>query len=128
METYSPPLRFPQNAMFHERTKHINVMYHFIRETVESKEIEVAKIGAEDNATDSFTMVVLGYEAMERDLSEVVFLQRRQSWSYLFPLCAAQTSLSDNGITDERLVPIAIGVKSNEYKLAPPPLPLKVSL
>ncbi|GKC24312.1 retrovirus-related pol polyprotein from transposon TNT 1-94 [Tanacetum coccineum] len=43
------------NAMFQERTKAINVRYHFIREIVESKEIEVAKIGTKDNAVDAFT-------------------------------------------------------------------------
>nr|GEZ18478.1 retrovirus-related Pol polyprotein from transposon TNT 1-94 [Tanacetum cinerariifolium] len=47
-----------RNAMFHEKTKHINVRYHFIREIVESKEIEVAKIGTEDNAADAFTKVI----------------------------------------------------------------------
>ncbi|GKB31464.1 hypothetical protein Tco_0870865 [Tanacetum coccineum] len=45
---------------FHERMKHINVRYHFIREIVESKEIEVAKIGTKDNAADAFTKVVPG--------------------------------------------------------------------
>ncbi|GKD58053.1 hypothetical protein Tco_1295562 [Tanacetum coccineum] len=49
-----------RNAMFHERMKHINVRYHFIREIVESREIEVAKIGTEDNAADAFTKVVPG--------------------------------------------------------------------
>ncbi|GJV24696.1 zinc knuckle CX2CX4HX4C containing protein [Tanacetum coccineum] len=44
----------------YERTKHINVRYHFITEIVESKEIEVAKIGTEDNAADAFTKVVPG--------------------------------------------------------------------
>ncbi|GKD24389.1 retrovirus-related pol polyprotein from transposon TNT 1-94 [Tanacetum coccineum] len=39
-----------RNAMFHEKTKHINVRYHFIREIVESK----------DNVVDAFTKVVLG--------------------------------------------------------------------
>nr|GEY07077.1 retrovirus-related Pol polyprotein from transposon TNT 1-94 [Tanacetum cinerariifolium] len=37
---------------------HINVRYHFIREIVESKEIEVAKIGTKDNAVDAFRKVV----------------------------------------------------------------------
>nr|GEV37099.1 RNA-directed DNA polymerase, eukaryota [Tanacetum cinerariifolium] len=46
--------------MFHERTKHINVRYHFIKEIVESKEIEVAKIGTKDNAAVAFTKVVRG--------------------------------------------------------------------
>ncbi|GKF24614.1 retrovirus-related pol polyprotein from transposon TNT 1-94, partial [Tanacetum coccineum] len=42
------------------KTKHINVRYHFIKEIVESKEIEVAKIGTKDNAADAFTKVVPG--------------------------------------------------------------------
>ncbi|GJU48891.1 retrotransposon protein, putative, ty1-copia subclass [Tanacetum coccineum] len=53
-------IHLSRNTMFHERTKHINVRYHFIREIVESKEIEVAKIGTEDNAVDAFTKVVPG--------------------------------------------------------------------
>ncbi|GJS90771.1 retrovirus-related pol polyprotein from transposon TNT 1-94 [Tanacetum coccineum] len=48
-------IHLSRNAMFHERTKHINVRYHFIREIVESKEIGVAKIGTKDNAADAFT-------------------------------------------------------------------------
>nr|GEV76819.1 hypothetical protein [Tanacetum cinerariifolium] len=51
-------IHLSRNAMFHERTKHINVRYHFIREIVESKEIEVEKISTEDNAADAFTNVV----------------------------------------------------------------------
>lgn len=46
------------NAMFHERTKHINVMYHFIREIVQSKEIEVAKISKDDDAVDTLTKMI----------------------------------------------------------------------
>nr|GEX62795.1 putative reverse transcriptase domain-containing protein [Tanacetum cinerariifolium] len=48
----------PRNAMFHERTKHINVRYHFLREIVESKKIKVAKMGTKNNAADAFTKVV----------------------------------------------------------------------
>ncbi|GJW03747.1 retrovirus-related pol polyprotein from transposon TNT 1-94 [Tanacetum coccineum] len=53
-------IHLTRNAMFHERTKHINVRYHFIREIMKSKEIEVAKIGTKDNAADAFTKVVPG--------------------------------------------------------------------
>ncbi|GKB54031.1 hypothetical protein Tco_0904784 [Tanacetum coccineum] len=53
-------IHLSRNAMFHERTKHINVRYHFNREIVESKEIEVAKIGTKNNAADAFTKVVPG--------------------------------------------------------------------
>ncbi|GKB30769.1 hypothetical protein Tco_0870170 [Tanacetum coccineum] len=51
-------IHLSRNAMFYERTKHINVRYHFIGEIMESKEIEVAKIGTKDNAADAFTKVV----------------------------------------------------------------------
>ncbi|GJU14346.1 retrovirus-related pol polyprotein from transposon TNT 1-94 [Tanacetum coccineum] len=53
-------IHLSRNTMFHERTKHINVRYHFIREIVKSKEIEVAKIGTKNNAADAFTKVVPG--------------------------------------------------------------------
>ncbi|GJT13377.1 retrotransposon protein, putative, ty1-copia subclass [Tanacetum coccineum] len=53
-------INLSRNAMFHKRTKHINVRYHFIREIVKSKEIEVAKTSAKDNAADAFTKVVPG--------------------------------------------------------------------
>nr|GEU73396.1 hypothetical protein [Tanacetum cinerariifolium] len=53
-------IHLSRNAMFHERTKHIKVRYHFIREIVESKEIKVAKIGTKDNAAGAFTKVVPG--------------------------------------------------------------------
>ncbi|GKA21706.1 retrovirus-related pol polyprotein from transposon TNT 1-94 [Tanacetum coccineum] len=53
-------IHLSRNAMFHERTKHIKVRYHFIREIVESKEIEVVKIGTDDNAADAFTKVIPG--------------------------------------------------------------------
>ncbi|GKE17155.1 retrotransposon protein, putative, ty1-copia subclass, partial [Tanacetum coccineum] len=53
-------IHLSRTAMFHERTKHINVRYHFIREIMESKEIEVGKIGTKDNAVDAFTKVVSG--------------------------------------------------------------------
>ncbi|GKB95300.1 hypothetical protein Tco_0981437 [Tanacetum coccineum] len=53
-------IHLSRNAMFHERTKHINVRYHFIKKIMESKEIRVAKIGTKDNATDAFTKVVPG--------------------------------------------------------------------
>nr|GEY78966.1 retrovirus-related Pol polyprotein from transposon TNT 1-94 [Tanacetum cinerariifolium] len=53
-------IHLTRNAMFHERTKHIHVRYHFIRKIMESKEIEVVKIGTNDNPTDAFTKVVPG--------------------------------------------------------------------
>ncbi|GJX20593.1 retrovirus-related pol polyprotein from transposon TNT 1-94 [Tanacetum coccineum] len=36
-------IHLSRNAMFHERMKHVNVRYHFIKEILESREIEVEK-------------------------------------------------------------------------------------
>ncbi|GJZ96232.1 retrovirus-related pol polyprotein from transposon TNT 1-94 [Tanacetum coccineum] len=54
-------IHLSRNAIFHERTKHINVRYHFIREIVESKEIEVAKIGTSSNwvSSEGATLVLI---------------------------------------------------------------------
>ena len=44
-----------RNAEFHERTKHIGVRYHFIREKVESKEVDVEYIPTGDQVADVLT-------------------------------------------------------------------------
>jgi hypothetical protein len=43
------------NPKFHGRTKHIGVRHHFIRERVESGEINFLNIRTHDNAADLFT-------------------------------------------------------------------------
>ncbi|GJV54506.1 retrovirus-related pol polyprotein from transposon TNT 1-94 [Tanacetum coccineum] len=49
-----------RNHVFHERTKHINVRYHFIREVLEVKTVKVLNIGTEHNDADALTKVVPG--------------------------------------------------------------------
>src|SRR6187397_2893047 len=44
-----------QNPKFHARTKHIDVRHHFIRDHVEKGNIEILKIGTEDQLADIFT-------------------------------------------------------------------------
>ncbi|GJR60183.1 retrotransposon protein, putative, ty1-copia subclass [Tanacetum coccineum] len=46
------------NHVFHERTKHINVRYHFIREALEAKTVKVLKVGTKHNDADALTKVV----------------------------------------------------------------------
>lgn len=53
-------IHLSRNHAFHERTKHINVRYHFIREVLEAKTVEVLKVGTEHNVADALTKVVLG--------------------------------------------------------------------
>ncbi|GJZ72884.1 retrovirus-related pol polyprotein from transposon TNT 1-94 [Tanacetum coccineum] len=53
-------IHLSRNHVFHERTKHINVRYHFIRDVLEAKTVKVLKVGTEHNAADALTKVVPG--------------------------------------------------------------------
>ncbi|GKD36837.1 hypothetical protein Tco_1257044 [Tanacetum coccineum] len=55
-------IHLSRNHVFHERTKHINVRYHFIREVLEAKTVEVLKVGTEHNVGDALTKVVPGHK------------------------------------------------------------------
>ncbi|GJV41329.1 hypothetical protein Tco_1419769, partial [Tanacetum coccineum] len=55
-------IHLSRNHVFHERTKHINVRYHFFREVLEAKTIEVLKVGIEHNVADALTKVVPGHK------------------------------------------------------------------
>ncbi|KAD7478277.1 hypothetical protein E3N88_01413 [Mikania micrantha] len=53
-------VQLSKNQRFHERTKHINVKLHFIREVIESKEVLVEQIDTTCNAADMFTKSLSG--------------------------------------------------------------------
>nr|GEV05530.1 retrotransposon protein, putative, Ty1-copia subclass [Tanacetum cinerariifolium] len=55
-------IHLSRNHVFHEMTKQINVRYHFIREVLEAKTVEVLKVGTEHNAADALTKVVPGHK------------------------------------------------------------------
>ena len=44
-----------KDQMFHERTKHIDIKYHFIRDIISEGNIGIAKIGTSDNPADMMT-------------------------------------------------------------------------
>ena len=44
--------------MFHERTKHIDIRLHFIRDVIAHKTVEVKKIATEHNPADMLTKVL----------------------------------------------------------------------
>ncbi len=43
------------NPVYHARTKHIEVHYHFMREKVLAKEIDLIHVNIEDQVADIFT-------------------------------------------------------------------------
>jgi hypothetical protein len=44
-----------KNPLFQQRTKHIHVKYHFVREAVEDKSVEIHYISTVDNQADGLT-------------------------------------------------------------------------
>ena len=44
-----------KHQVHHERAKHVDVKYHFIREVVAKKEVQVIKVATEDNSADMMT-------------------------------------------------------------------------
>ena len=44
--------------MFHERTKHIDVKYHFIRDVITKGDVKICKISTRDNLADMMTKPV----------------------------------------------------------------------
>ncbi|KAM7479031.1 hypothetical protein LguiA_027244 [Lonicera macranthoides] len=48
-------IRLAGNPVFHARTKHIEVHYHFVREKVLNQEIKLQKVSSKDQVADIFT-------------------------------------------------------------------------
>ena len=47
-----------KDQMFHERTKHIDVKYHYVRDVVTQGKLKVCKISTHDNLADMMTKPV----------------------------------------------------------------------
>ena len=41
--------------MYHDRTKHVDVKYHFIRDMIKSEAVAIEKISTNENATNMLT-------------------------------------------------------------------------
>jgi hypothetical protein len=48
-----------KDQMFHERIKHIDVKYHYIREVIAEGRLKIPKISTHDNPADMMTKHVL---------------------------------------------------------------------
>lgn len=51
-------IHLAKNSMFHKRTKHIDVRYHWIRDAIEDGLFELNKVHTDDNASDMLTKVL----------------------------------------------------------------------
>ena len=58
-------IKLAKNPNFHDRTKHINTKYHFIRQHVEAKAIQLCHCSTNEWIADIFTKA-FGREKFER--------------------------------------------------------------
>lgn len=49
-------IHLANHQVYHERTQHINILLHFIRDMIESMKTIVEKIASEDNLAEVFTI------------------------------------------------------------------------
>ncbi|RDX72145.1 hypothetical protein CR513_48413, partial [Mucuna pruriens] len=47
-----------KNSTFHSRSKHIDVRYHWIRDTLDAKQLELTKVHTNDNSANMMTKAV----------------------------------------------------------------------
>ena len=52
---YQSAIKLAHNPIYHARSKHIELQYHFVREKIESSEIDLVFCNTKDNMVDIFT-------------------------------------------------------------------------
>ena len=53
-------IQLTKNPVFHAKTKHIDVKYHFIQEVIDDKEIQLVKVHTKENPFDLLTKGLQG--------------------------------------------------------------------
>ena len=69
-------LAVARNPIFHARTKHIEVHYHYVRERLSAGEISLAYVPTQDNLADLFTKALSRekFEAFRKALGLLPFV------------------------------------------------------
>ncbi|KAG8472188.1 hypothetical protein CXB51_036924 [Gossypium anomalum] len=75
-----------KDQMFHERTKHIDVQYHFVRDTIARGDIVVSKISTHENPADMMTksLPITKFEHCLDLLLKDRMRQRIENWNVRF--------------------------------------------
>ena len=58
-------IHLANNPVYHARTKHIEVHYHFVREKILAREVDLVYVSTEEQVADYFTKA-LGIEKLHR--------------------------------------------------------------
>ena len=59
-------INISKNPMMHDKTKHIVIKYHYVRELIEDKEVKMEYINTKEQITDIFT------KALPKDAHEYI--------------------------------------------------------
>ena len=63
-------IKLAKNPEFHKRTKHIDIVYHFIRKTVQNKQIQLLGVNTKEQKANSFTKPLDTYK--QKELLEIL--------------------------------------------------------
>ncbi|MCO5603495.1 hypothetical protein L7F22_057646 [Adiantum nelumboides] len=51
-------IQLARNPVFHAKMKHVDVRYHFIRDVLEDKRLQLVKVHTDDNPADLLTKIL----------------------------------------------------------------------
>nr|GEX07683.1 hypothetical protein [Tanacetum cinerariifolium] len=94
-----------RNPVFHQRTKHIEIRHHFIRDANEKKLIQVLKIHTDDNVADLLTKAFDGPRSPELGPLAIQATIDKTPYTITEDLVRSQLQLADDGGIDD--LPIA---------------------